>query len=303
MADLRRNLERQMLVSQVQRARGDRQDQRHRGGGAAPTTTRTRSEFTTPSEVTLREILIEVPATERGVNVAQDDEAKAKAEDDPQAAAGGEPFARLAADISDAPSKANGGLIGPIKRDELAPALQKLLDALKVGDITEVHAHHARLSDPQARIAHRDARSGRFDEARGDISDTRRRDEAARRAHEVPRAAPRAGDDHLAQRRAEEGLRAGAGASGTTAPSRDARRRREAATREPPCRRRSGSRSGRARATSRSSASSSSRSRSKRSCRRSPSGAAGRIARRRSTGRCFPATASRGSTRASGCRS
>ena len=33
------------------------------------------------------------------------------------------------------------------------------------------------------------------------------------------------------------------------------------------------------------------------------SGAAGRIARRRSTGRCFPATASRASTRATGCPS
>ena len=46
-----------------------------------------KQEFTTPSEVTLREILIEVPATERGVNVAQDDAAKAKAEDDPEAPA------------------------------------------------------------------------------------------------------------------------------------------------------------------------------------------------------------------------
>ena len=36
----------------------------------------------------------------------------------------GEPFPRLAAEHSDAASKANGGLIGPIKRDELAEALQ-----------------------------------------------------------------------------------------------------------------------------------------------------------------------------------
>ena len=62
-----------------------------------------------------------------------------------------------------------------------------------------------------------------------------------------------------------------------------------------------GSRSGHVRATSRSSASSSNRSTSRPSCRRSPGGAAGRIARRRSTGRCFPATASRASIRASGC--
>ena len=79
-----------------------------------------------------------MPTTDRGVNVAQDDEAKAKAEDVRKRLLAGEPFARLAAEMSDAPSKANGGLIGPIKRDELAPALQKLLDAMKVGDITEV---------------------------------------------------------------------------------------------------------------------------------------------------------------------
>ena len=40
-----------------------------------------RDEFTTPAELTLREILIEVPASDRGVNVAEDDAAKAKAED------------------------------------------------------------------------------------------------------------------------------------------------------------------------------------------------------------------------------
>ena len=80
MADLRRELERQMLASEAQRhdvidkisvtedeARAYYEAHKH--------------EFTTPSEVTLREILIEVPVSDRGVNVAQDDEAKAKAED------------------------------------------------------------------------------------------------------------------------------------------------------------------------------------------------------------------------------
>ena len=62
-----------------------------------------------------------MPTTDRGVNVAQDDEAKAKAEDIRKRLLAGEPFPRLAAEVSDAPSKANGGLIGPIKRDELAP--------------------------------------------------------------------------------------------------------------------------------------------------------------------------------------
>ena len=49
----------------------------------------------------------------------------------------GEPFARLAADFSASSSKANGGLIGPINHDELDPRLQKVLDSLPVGTVTE----------------------------------------------------------------------------------------------------------------------------------------------------------------------
>jgi parvulin-like peptidyl-prolyl isomerase len=72
------------------------------------------------------------------VNVAQDDEAKAKAEDVRQRLLKGEPFPRLAAEVSTSASKANGGLIGPIHMDELAPQLQELLNKLKVGDVADV---------------------------------------------------------------------------------------------------------------------------------------------------------------------
>ena len=94
-------------------------------------------EFTTPSEVTLREILIEVPTTDEGVNVAQDDEVKAEAEALRARLLAGEPFPRLAADFPTPPRRANGGLIGPIRQDELAPAFQKRLEPMKVGDVTE----------------------------------------------------------------------------------------------------------------------------------------------------------------------
>lgn len=137
LSDLRRNLERSMMVSQVQRNEvvekiGVTEEE------ARALYESNRAEFTTPAEMTLREILIEVPTTEKGVNVAQDDEAKARAEELRKRLLNGEPFARLAAEFSASPSKANGGLIGPIKGDELAPQLQQLLNKLKVGDVAEV---------------------------------------------------------------------------------------------------------------------------------------------------------------------
>ena len=80
LADLRRNLERSMLVSQVQRVEvmdkiSVTEDE------AKAYYEANRREFTTPSELTLREILIEVPTSDRGVNVAQDDEMRAKADE------------------------------------------------------------------------------------------------------------------------------------------------------------------------------------------------------------------------------
>jgi peptidyl-prolyl cis-trans isomerase SurA len=137
MADLRRNLERSMLVQQVQRV-----DVMEKLGvndeEARAYYEQHKGDFTTPSELTLREILIDVPTSDRGVNVAQDEEARAKAEETRSRLVAGEPFARLAAELSSAPSKANGGLIGPLKSDELAPQLQRLLEKMKVGDLTPV---------------------------------------------------------------------------------------------------------------------------------------------------------------------
>jgi parvulin-like peptidyl-prolyl isomerase len=168
MADLRRNLERQMFVGQVQQ-RDVVEKISVTDEEARAYYDKNRNEFTTPSEVTLREILIDVPVGERGINVAQDDEAKEEAEAVRKRLLGGEPFARLAAEVSDAPSKANGGLIGPISRDELAPALQKQIDSMKVGEITEPIR-----TQRGYQIIRLDTRSETktrsFDEARDDIS-------------------------------------------------------------------------------------------------------------------------------------
>jgi peptidyl-prolyl cis-trans isomerase SurA len=168
MTDLRRALERQMLASEAQRR--DVMDKISVTEAEARTYYDAhKQDFTTPSEVTIREILIDVPVSDRGVNVAQDDEAKAEAEDVRKRVLSGEPFPQLAAEHSDAASKANGGLIGPIKRDELAEALQERLDKMKVGDVTEV-LRTQRGYQILKLESRSETRIRSFDDARGDIS-------------------------------------------------------------------------------------------------------------------------------------
>jgi len=168
LADLRRSLERQMLVSRVQQVdiaekiSVTEEDARayyeaHKQG------------FTTPADVTLREIVVNRPVTDAGINVAQDDEARARIEDARRRALAGEPFTSLAADVSDGSSKANGGLIGPISREELAPALQEQIDRMQVGDITDVLAttRGYQILKLEAKTA---VKVRTFEEARDDIS-------------------------------------------------------------------------------------------------------------------------------------
>ena len=135
--DLRRQIERQMLVSQVQQVEvagkiAVSEDEIKKYFEA------NKESFTTQPQLTLREILVAVPSSEKGVNVAEDDAAKAKAEEIRKRLESGEPFAKLATEISDSGSKANGGLIGPIARTDLSPELMKEIDPLKVGEMTRV---------------------------------------------------------------------------------------------------------------------------------------------------------------------
>src|SRR5262245_54169338 len=123
MADLRRQLEKTMLVQQVQQQEIMQKLQ--------VTDTELKSyyeahknEFGTTPNVTLREITINVPTTAQGVNVGQDDAAKAKAEEVRAKIIANEPFARLASDYSDSGSKANGGLVGPLSKSDLSEELQ-----------------------------------------------------------------------------------------------------------------------------------------------------------------------------------
>ena len=70
--------------------------------------------------------------------MAQDDAAKAKADEVRVKIIAGEPFPRLAADYSDSGSKANGGLVGPLAKSDLSEDLQKAIASLKTGDVTPV---------------------------------------------------------------------------------------------------------------------------------------------------------------------
>ena len=47
-------------------------------------------------------------------------------------------FEKVAAEVSDSPSKANGGLLGPLSVNDLSPDFRKLIEGLKAGEITQV---------------------------------------------------------------------------------------------------------------------------------------------------------------------
>jgi parvulin-like peptidyl-prolyl isomerase len=92
-----------------------------------------KGEFSTPPAVTLRELLVAVPASGAG-----EDEARKKADDIRRRAAAGEAFDKLASELSDSPSRANAGLIGPISLEDLAKEIRDVVEPLKPGDLSEV---------------------------------------------------------------------------------------------------------------------------------------------------------------------
>jgi peptidyl-prolyl cis-trans isomerase SurA len=137
MADLRRNLERSMIFQRVQ--------QNEVLGKIGVTDDEAKkyyqthmNEFTTVPSVTLREIQVSVPGDGRGVNVAADEAVQARIEElRVRVTTGGEAFDKLAAEVSDSPSKANGGLIGPISLNDVNADLRKLIEAMKVGEVSQ----------------------------------------------------------------------------------------------------------------------------------------------------------------------
>jgi peptidyl-prolyl cis-trans isomerase SurA len=169
MADLRKQLEKTMIIQRVQQTEvmsklqvTDAELKMYYDSH--------KDSFTTKPQLTLREILVSVPTSDRGINVGLEEEARGKAEDVRKRLIAGEPFARLAADLSDSPSKANGGLIGPVTPDVLAPELQKAIEGLKPGDLTEV-LRTARGFQVIKLEALEGATVKPFDESRNEIAD------------------------------------------------------------------------------------------------------------------------------------
>jgi peptidylprolyl isomerase len=118
--------------------------------------------------VTLREIFVTIPG-DASATVAQDTAAHEKATQIRQRALAGESFEKLAADLSDSPSRANAGLIGPLSMSDVSADLRKLIDPMKVGDITEVlhGAHGYQILKLESLSA---AETRPFEQAREEIS-------------------------------------------------------------------------------------------------------------------------------------
>lgn len=138
--ELRKNIEKRTLVSQVQRdevgSKLQITEEEARQYYLAH-----KEEFAEPATVTLREIMIEIPTTtqggQAGVNVGNEDEAAKKTAAIRARVLAGEDFTKVAAEVSDAPSKANGGLVGPLNLTEISPALLQMLEKMKPGEVTQ----------------------------------------------------------------------------------------------------------------------------------------------------------------------
>jgi peptidyl-prolyl cis-trans isomerase SurA len=137
MVDLRRNLEKQMIVTRVQ------QNEVFGKIGVSDDEARTyydshQNEFTTTPTVTLRELLVAVPSDGKTVSVGLDEAAREKADALRARIVGGESFEKLAAELSDAPSRANAGLIGPLSVTDISPDLRKIVESMEVGQVTDL---------------------------------------------------------------------------------------------------------------------------------------------------------------------
>ena len=135
LADLRRSLERQMIVSRVRQnqvlgiAVSEEEAQRYYEANI--------EDFSTQPTVTLREIFVANPG-EGSPSITTVEQAAERVTELRGRAEGGESFEQLVADFSDAPSRANAGLIGPLSLSDLTPDFRELINSMEPGDISSV---------------------------------------------------------------------------------------------------------------------------------------------------------------------
>lgn len=100
------------------------------------------NEFVKPATVMLRELLVAVPAQETRPGQPQlfsqsaDERAREKIEALRERAIRGEDFEKLIAEASESPTKANGGLIGPIVITEMTTGIRDAIEKMQPGEIT-----------------------------------------------------------------------------------------------------------------------------------------------------------------------
>ena len=169
---LRKAFEKQMLINRVQQqdvySRISISEEESRAYYDAH-----RNEFLTHEQVTLRELFVRAAQTSPAEGAAAAEAAmtaaREKAEQIRQRVLK-EDFGTVAGEVSDAASKANGGLIGPLGADELNPDIQKVLSAMKVGQVSEPldAGNGFRLLKLDVRVPRKQAT---FEEARDQIAD------------------------------------------------------------------------------------------------------------------------------------
>ena len=204
LAQLRQMLTKRMLDRPGAAARDRRPHRRDRGGGArvlrrAPRRVRDDAERDAARDpVNAKSILSRRPS------VGALDDAKEKVEAIRARVVKGESFDKLAAELSDSPSKANGGLIGPISRDEMNEELLKMLSKMKVGDVTPVinTATGAQIFKLESSI---DSTTLPFEAAR-DRLPTESAAEDQRRIEEVHSASSCSGDHRVEERGPSQGV-------------------------------------------------------------------------------------------------
>ena len=171
-AGLRKAFEKQMLISRVQQqdvySRISISEEESRAYYNAH-----RDEFLTNESVTLREIFVRAattaPAEGPSAAAAAMADARTKIDQIRQRVLK-EDFGTVAGEVSDAASKANGGLIGPLGTEELNPDIQKVLTAMKVGQVSEPldAGNGYRLLKLDVRVPRKQAT---FEEARDQIAE------------------------------------------------------------------------------------------------------------------------------------